>query len=149
MKKFREFLYWLTTNLNWYWIDAIIDTLCYLEMNLKLCKNKQLRDDLYTGDVSVNQEHESWCMTQIPKNTFYCEGCPFRQTSAIARFCYGEQMDGFCYYLNQGDFTFGHPTDILWDGCKCCGIGEEINWDKQHVEYVKDFSIDNELSKEE
>jgi hypothetical protein len=34
-------------------------------------------------------------------------------------------MDGFCYYLNRGDFTFGHPTDLLWDGCKCCGINEQ------------------------
>lgn len=129
-RNFCNFLCYLTSDLKWYWIDVIIDTLCYFEMNLKLCKDKEFRDNLYSGDVSISKEHESWCSSQIPKNTFYCERCPFYAKSNIANFFYGEQMDGYCYYLNRGDFTFGHPTDILWDGCKCCDMFEDIPEDE-------------------
>ena len=105
-------------------------------MNLKLLKNKQLRDDLYTGDVSPGPDHESLNMKKIPKDTLYCSNCPFLTTSKIAKLFYGEQMSGYCYYLNQGDFTFGHPTDLLWDGCKCCGIHDDI--DEVEFEYIED-----------
>lgn len=134
---FQNCLCWITEHKSMYWVDALIDTLCYLEMNLKLAKDPELRDSLYSGDVSVGPEHKSWCQTQIPENTLYCEGCPFQGRSSIARFFYGSQMSGFCYYLNQGDFTFGHPTDILWDGCKCCGVGEDLDWDDMEVVETK------------
>lgn len=121
---FNNFICYLTSDLQWYWLDAIIDTLCYLEVNLKLAKRKEFRDNLYTGDVCV-PGGKTWCHEQIPEDSLYCDRCPFAVTSKIATLFYGSQMNGFCYYLNQGDFTFGHPTDLLWDGCKCCGINEQ------------------------
>lgn len=133
--KFQNALCWVTEHKSMYWVDALIDTLCYLEMNLKLARDPEFRDQLFSGDISVGPNHESWCQTQIPDKTFYCEGCPFATRSSIAGFFYGNQMDGWCYYLNQGDFTFGHPTDILWDGCKCCGEKEDIDLEDEEVDY--------------
>jgi len=137
---FRNGLCWITEHKSMYWIDALIDTLCYLEMNLKLAKDPEFRDELFSGDICVGPKQESWCQTQIPENTLYCEGCPFRGRSKVAEFFYGDQMDGWCYYLNRGDFTFGHPTDILWDCCKCCGEKEDIEDDfdlNDYSEYTK------------
>ena len=66
-------------------------------------------------------------------------------------------MDGFCYYLNQGDFTFGHPTDLLWDGCKCCGVNNDIEEDIEECieeEYIttdilEDIINETEIEKDE
>ena len=61
-------------------------------------------------------------------------------------------MNGFCYYLNQGDFTFGHPTDLLWDGCKCCGVNNDIeddieeNMEECEEEYITTDTIEDNIN---
>lgn len=132
-EKFISAICYLTNDLGWYWLDVLIDTLCYFEVNLRLSKNKDLRDNLYTGSVCA-PGGKSFCQNTIPQDLLYCSGCAFLTRSKIASLFYGRQMDGFCYYLNKGDFTFAHPTDLLWDGCKCCGINEEEQDEQEHIE---------------
>lgn len=148
---FNNFICYLTSDLGWDWLDAVIDALCYLEVNLKLAKRKEFRDNLYCGDVCV-PGGKTWCHEQIPADSLYCDRCPFAVTSKIATLFYGSQMNGFCYYLNQGDFTFGHPTDLLWDGCKCCGVSTDIeddiyeNMEECEEEYITTDIIEDVIN---
>lgn len=139
--KFQDFIYYLGNDLGWTWIDVFIDALCNIEVNLRLAKNKDLLHNLETGDVSAGPEYESWNWSQIPEDDLYCQSCPFRTVSKVAKFFYGEQSSGYCYYLNQGDFSFGHPTSLLWDGCKECGIKDDIDMDEEEIdeEYVQNI----------
>jgi hypothetical protein len=125
--KFQNFIYSLVEDHGWIWIDIVIDILCKLELNIKLAKNKEFLENLRYGDISSGPEEESWNMSQIPENDLYCYGCPFHTMSKTAEFFYGYQSSGYCYYLGNGDFSFGHPTDLLWDSCKCCGIKDDID----------------------
>ena len=122
--KFINIIAYLTYDRRWVWIDFVISLLAHAEMNLKFLFNKELQEALECCDVVVNGEH-SKAELLIPKRTLYCESCPYKSVSKIAKFFYGYQMCGYCYYLGKGDFSFIHPTDLLWDGCKACGIGEE------------------------
>ena len=132
MRKTKEYLhsllmdivYKLTEEYNWKWLDVLIDVLCNLEVNIRLMRNRDLYDNLRFGDVGTST-CASWNQTQIPQDSLYCQGCPFHTISEIATLFYGDQMSGYCYYLNQGDFSFGHSTNLLWDGCKECGINED------------------------
>jgi len=36
------------------------------------------------------------------------------------------QENGFCHFLNKGDWEFAHNS-LIWDGCKECNIFTEIN----------------------
>ena len=116
MRKTKEYLhsllmdivYKLTEEYNWKWLDVLIDALCNLEVNFRLMRNRDLYDNLRFGDVGTSACN-SWNQTQIPQDSLF----------------YGDQMSGYCYYLNQGDFSFGHSTNLLWDGCKECGINED------------------------
>lgn len=38
----------------------------------------------------------------------------------------GEQQDGWCWFLEQGDWQ-DEGTSLLWDQCKSCGVNEEID----------------------
>lgn len=60
--------------------------------------------------------------SKIPKNNIYCSDCPYRTHSMIVNLIYGSQCDGYCYYLNRGDFSYINSTMLLWDGCKECGV---------------------------
>ena len=125
---FVDWFYSLTQKQGFQWLDLLVNMLCVLEMNIKLYKDKEFKDDVNVADMNWDRV--------IPTNTLYCDGCMYKSRSNIARLFYGTQMDGFCYYLNRGDFTYGHYTDILWDGCKCCGIGEEFD-DEDEDDYAE------------
>ena len=101
-------------------LNFIIAMLCEIEVKLKLLFNKEFRENLQTVNVGNAYDDLSDWQRNIPKNTIYCEDCPYKTYSKIAKFFYGSQFDGYCYYLNQGDFTYGNATELLWDGCKEC-----------------------------
>jgi len=128
--KFVDWFYGITQKRGLGWLDLLVNTLCVLEVNYKLYKDPEFRDDI---NVAGMQEDE------IPTQSLYCDRCKFKTYSKIAKLFYGSQMHGFCYYLNRGDFTYGHYTDLLWDGCKCCGIGIEFDdEDDDYAEYTKE-----------
>ena len=108
-------------------IEWILCSLCEAEMELKLVADKEFRDDLLCADIGGGYENKSNAMINIPENTFYCSGCPYGTNSKLATLLFGYQMNGYCYYLRRGDFSFNRPTDELWDGCKECGINDDIN----------------------
>ena len=84
--------------------------------------------------------------TLIPKGV-YCMGCPYRSFKSYLP----DQEDGYCAYLQQSDWdrnekagkikwrdgktgkistiTAPHemPMSLLWDGCKECGINDDID----------------------
>ena len=126
--KFQEFISYLIFNKHWEWLEFIISLMCDVEMQWPLLFDSEFRKAVNSADIIWIQpkgNDESIAEREIPKNTLYCEGCVFREISKVAMFFYGYQACGYCYYLGKGDFSFVRPTDILWDGCKCCGIGEE------------------------
>lgn len=137
--KMMLFLSYLIFELHWDWLDAILSTLCILEINLRLAHNPQLKEDLQICHVVDSTAHKPIYETKIPENTVYCEDCPYYTQSKLATLFYGEQVNGYCYFLNQGDFSFGNCTDLLWDGVKCCNINDDIDWDTQDVEYAEYF----------
>ena len=123
-RKFRELIATLIYEKNWYWLEYIISLLATVEMEVPLIFDSKFRRECNTSDtVWVNppqKEEGSLASRVIPKDTFYCEGCYFEGRSEIARFFYGSQCCGYCYYLGKGDFSFLRPTELLWDGCKEC-----------------------------
>lgn len=122
--KFRNIIAYLTYDKKWIWIDFIVSLLAHAEMDLKFLFDKELQEALVCCNVII-KDGKSKAELLIPKRTLYCEDCPYKGTSKVAKFFYGHQMCGYCYYLGKGDFSFINATDILWDGCKSCGIGEE------------------------
>lgn len=132
-RSFVNFMAYLCITRGWTWLDVIISNLCQLEVNFRLAKNPELLEELQTCDICT-PSGKSIAQTRIPENDLYCSGCPYFTSSKLAKFFYGDHMDGYCYYLNQGDFSFGHSTDLLWDMCKCC----EINTDIEEDEYEED-----------
>lgn len=138
-RKFQELISYLIFDKNWYFLEYIISLLATIEMEFPLIFDEEFRKDCNTSDtVWVNPpqaEDMSLAQRTIPKNTFYCEGCYFSGYSKIARFFLGSQCDGYCYYLGKGDFSYLRPTDLLWDGCKCCGINEDMeDWEEYNDE---------------
>lgn len=99
-------------------IEYILTLLCEIEINIKLIRNKTMKKTVELLPYEF--------LEKIPKNTLYCNGCPYIDRSKIAEFLFGHQLCGYCHYLKQGDFTFVRHTDILWDFCKECGINEEF-----------------------
>lgn len=83
---------------------------------LETLENGESLDDLFEKETPID--------TRIPKNTYYCEDCEFKSTSKLARWIWG--TGSYCLYLQRGDFSFSQPTDLLWDGVKCCGINQGI-----------------------
>ena len=114
MDKFRDIIATLIIDSKWTWLETLIDNLCELEMKLCTAVRK----------LPVN-------FGKIPQG-LYCytngETCPYWGYSRIARLFYGDQLSGYCFYLNQGDFN--SDTFILWDQCKCCGINDEEDFDE-------------------
>ena len=101
-------------------LNFIIAMLCEIEVKLKLLFDKEFRENLQTVNVGNIYDDKSDWQRNIPKDTMYCEDCPYGGYSNIANFFYGHMSTGYCYYLNQGDFTYGNATELLWDGCKEC-----------------------------
>lgn len=62
----------------------------------------------------------------IPTGT-YCHGkrgeqlCPYWAVAEDMP----HQMDGYCDYLEKGDWELSAGHSLLWDQCKSCGINEE------------------------
>lgn len=121
--QFNNFIAFLTYDLGWKWLDYCISYLCDVEMGL------DFDDDLKELVKLAKEIYSKAEVTEhiIPEKTFYCEDCPFQSRSKVANFFYGYQLSGYCYYLGKGDYSYEKPTDILWDGCKCCGINEDID----------------------
>lgn len=124
--KFRELIAYLIFDRNWTWLGMFISTLCDIEMNIYLLQDKEFYESLQTADVVINAQHETTASKTIPHDTLYCNGCEYASYSRIAEFFYGYQCSGFCYYLNNGDYRFNRPTQLLWDGCKECCRYEDI-----------------------
>lgn len=126
MEKIREKIQELVATLIYehehYWLSILISCLCDLEMHFKLLKDKELLDELIIADYINPETRDPIAYDNIPSDSLYCEGCKYKSHSNIAKFLYGEQSCGYCYYLNNGDYRFIRETDLLWDSCKCCGV---------------------------
>lgn len=121
----RNFIAHLIFDKEWIWLEAIINTLCQLEMNIKLALNKELYNKVEVGYI-CGQDGEIYAKKDIPENSFYCTGCIYSDTSVIASMLYGYQSNGYCHLLGKGDFEVANRLGILWDGCKECGINEDL-----------------------
>lgn len=124
-----KFISFLIHECHFTFLSLLISVLAEFEVNLHLLFNKELLENIETSDVVVTKDKESLAETLIPKNTFYCSSCssgvcPYYDTSIIAGFFYGHQMDGYCHYLHRGDFSYGRYTMLLWDAVKECGMNE-------------------------
>ena len=108
----------------WHWVENVITFICNLEMKVRAC--------LVGRKVSMDIE-------KIPEGIYCYEGfmnvCPYWSFSYIARFLYGDQCSGYCYFLKDGDYS--SSTDILWDMCKCCGIKDEEDFEESEVEELE------------
>lgn len=147
-KKFQDIIAWLIYDKEWIWVEFFISLLAQAEMELKFLLDKELQENLIGCNVSVNGKSKA--ETLIPKRTLYCEGCPYKSRSCVARFFYGYQSSGYCYYLGKGDFSFYNATLILWDGCKECGIGEDdldIDFDETDVYNMSEEEMWREYEK--
>jgi len=113
---FKDLIGMLVYDYDWVWLDWLIDILCYIEVETKLAKDSVLRNLLIASAYNPDD--------YIPKNTDYCEDCPFLTYSKIAEFFYGGQLAGYCYFMKSGDFSFSKSTLNLWDGCKECCIND-------------------------
>ena len=102
-------------------IEWVLCSLCELEMSFSVMLCKGLKEDLDTCSVINKYSGKCDWQEKIPKDTMYCSGCEYGSVSYLANFFFGSQCDGYCYYLGKGDFSYIQPTDLLWDGCKCCG----------------------------
>lgn len=116
MHKFHDIIATLIYDYNWKWLESIIIKLCELEMFIR---------DVATPKLSRNPR-------KIPEGMYCYAGfhnvCSYWSFSRIARFFFGEQSCGFCYYCNAGDFNT--LTTELWDMCKWCGINDEDEEDE-------------------
>lgn len=114
-------------------LEWFLCLLCEIEMGLKIAKDKEFRDYVNTCHIcSIDKDGnmtETSAKRDIPKDTLYCCDCPFSDNSNIAKFIFGYQSSGYCYYLGKGDFSYINHTDLLWDGCKECGVNEDIEVD--------------------
>lgn len=127
---FRNFIAYLVFDCKWLWLDWLIGNLAELEMTLPLIFDEELRTQLLIADTRYDAPDftEPTIAEQlIPKDPLYCSGCPLARTSKIATFFYGKQCNGYCLYLGKGDFSFLRPTELLWDGCKECGVNADFD----------------------
>lgn len=122
-EKIQNLISYLIWDREWYWLHLLISTLCDLEMQGKLLKDIDFKDEIDFSDIIRTSAGEEYTRASIniPKNTFYCDDCPYADRSKIATALLGHQSAGYCYYLGKGDYSFVKATSILWDGCKECG----------------------------
>jgi len=102
-------------------------------MSFGLMLDKEFKDRMDTCSVLNKYSRKCDWQETIPENTFYCSGCEYRGWSSLANFFFGDQCDGYCYYLGKGDFSYVRPTQLLWDGCKECGLGEDIELSEEEI----------------
>lgn len=128
-EKFQDLIAYLTYDKGWVWLEYLISLLATIEVELPLVFDSGYRSKCNSADkIWINppqKEEGSFAQRTIPQDMIYCRDCHFMTYSKIARFFYGSQCDGYCYYLGKGDFSFIRPTSLLWDGCKECSINCE------------------------
>lgn len=145
MKKcFTNFISFLIYEWNWVWLHYIISTLCDLEMGWKMVMDEQWRSDIEAMDITVKARGTCDWQENIPKDSLYCEGCPYKDHSVLADFFFGSQCNGYCWFLGKGDYSFIRPTELIWDGCKDCGMylfGDDIE-----EPYIRSKDKDNQVN---
>lgn len=111
-------------------LKYIICLICTVEAEVRFITDSKLCDFLDNCSSKVVNEDEDLLADNfpindvIPSNTYYCEDCDMRSFSKLAQLIFGSGH--YCLYLQRGDFSFSQPTDLLWDGVKCCGINQGI-----------------------
>ena len=125
MTEFNDFMGTLIYDKHWSWLELIIASLSELEIGIYLLTHTEVRNRINRCTITSSKDEIWYAYQVIPKNSFYCETCPFWAYSKIAKFFYGEQTDGYCFFLGKGDFSYIRPTDLLWDQVKCCGLFED------------------------
>jgi hypothetical protein len=48
--------------------------------------------------------------------------CPFWKLEKE----FSSQENGYCYYLQRGDWYESSAISLLWDQCKECGINDDV-----------------------
>lgn len=88
---------------------------------------KQVHDEI---------EGQSMCLdskdTECIPNGMYCHSskkddhytCPYWAIAEDMPY----QMDGYCKFLERGDWQLG-PHSLLWDKCKVCGVNMEDDFE--------------------
>ena len=138
-----NFIYYLTSTRNWKWLEVLICNLADLEVLLKLIKDKDLYEKVSEAH-SFNKELNDIIGTiYIPKDELYCGNCPFRVKSKIATFFLGDDFDTYCYFLGRGDYSIINPTDLLWDGCKCCDVNTDVSEDAEVEEEEEEITFED------
>ena len=122
-------------------LQVLLCTLAELEVHLRLAKDQELFEKVDSAHCFNKELDDIIATTIIPKNTFYCQDCPFKTRSKIARFFFGDDFEGYCYFLGRGDFSYINPTDILWDGCKCCNVNDDF--DEEEVVEEEELTFDD------
>ena len=87
----HKLIRFLIFDLHWTWLEFILSGLCELEMQIKLVFDEEFRHYVDCADtvfVSAGQK-ESYADENIPKETFYCEGCMYKGRSKLAKFFFG------------------------------------------------------------
>lgn len=122
-QKIRDLITWLVYDKEWYWLELFISTLCELEVKIKLLISGKRAEYNASKTRFIDMPYFPYEKV-IPKDTIYCQDCEYLTHSKIATWLLSSQCNGYCYYLGRGDFSFVNPTDLLWDGCKECGMSE-------------------------
>ena len=78
-EKLQTLIAYLIYEREWNWLHLTISTLCDLEMQIPLLQDKDFKYDLDIADMVPPSEKESKSFAEenIPKQTFYCQGCPY------------------------------------------------------------------------
>ena len=124
--KFKSVIAYLIYEKDCKWLHLLISTLCDIEMGIYYIKDKELQENVEGCNILNPNTNTTLAMENIPEKDFYCGGCIYGHYSRIADFFLGMHSCGYCYYLGKGDYSFLNPTELLWDGCKECGINEGI-----------------------
>ncbi len=124
--KFKSIIAYLIYEKDCKWLHLLISILCDIETGIKYLKDKELQENVEGCNILNPNTGTTMAQDNIPKKDLYCDGCIYSGYSRIAYFFLGAHSDSYCYYLGKGDYSFLNPTELLWDGCKECGINEDI-----------------------
>jgi hypothetical protein len=98
-----------------------------------------------TGVLERREFTREQLLAAVPKDVCYCMSCPFQDTMPQ----FGHQMDGYCHLICRGDWMDMDEggTDLLWDGCKECGINTEMSPEEE--EFIrKQMAMEERLAEE-
>lgn len=80
---------------------------------------------LYKSAVEMRKLKAEKGKEVIPEG-IYCDGCPYHDYSKT----HEHQDNGFCWFEEIGDWQI-NQLSLLWDGCKECGIKDEVEYDEE------------------